>query len=336
MKKVEIIAEAGVNHNGKLILAKRLALYAKKAGADYIKFQIFNADEIATSSLKKAPYQKKSYINKNENQKEMLKNLSLSNKSFDDLINYCKKIKIKFLASIFDLKSLKYLQKKTNIIKIGSSEISNFILLKDVALLNKKLIISTGMCGIRDIREALNFLRKNGQKNKIILLHCNTAYPTPYEDVNLLTIQKLKSIFNIDIGYSDHALGNEVSFAAIALGSVMIEKHFTLNKKLKGPDHSISCDFKDLKLLVDGAKKISKTLKIKNGSLTNSEKKNHSLVKKYLVASKSISKGEKFTLKNITSKRTGGGIEAKEFKKIINKRAKKNFIIDQIIRIDEK
>jgi len=336
MKKVEIIAEAGVNHNGKLILAKRLAKYAKKAGADYIKFQIYNTDEIATSNLKKAPYQKKGSIDKNENQKEMLKNLSLNNESFDDLIDYCKKIKIKFLASVFDLKSLKYLQKKTNIIKIGSSEITNFILLKHVALLNKKLIISTGMCGIKNIREALNFLRKNGQKNKITLLHCNTAYPTPYEDVNLLTIKKLKSIFNIDTGYSDHALGNEVSFAAIALGSVIIEKHFTLNKNFKGPDHSISCDFKELKLLVDGAKKISKTLKIKIGSLTNSEKKNHFLVKKYLVASKFINKGEKFTLNNITSKRTGGGIEAKLFEKIVNRRAKKNFVIDQIIKIDEK
>ena len=336
MKKLEIIAEAGVNHNGKLILAKRLAKQAKKAGADYIKFQIYNADEIATSNLKKAPYQKKNSIDKNENQKEMLKKLSLTNQSFDDLINYCKKIKIKFLASIFDLRSLEYLQKKTNIIKIGSSEITNFILLKHLAPLNKKLIISTGMCGIKDIRDALNFLKKNGQKNRIILLHCNTAYPTPYEDVNLLTIKKLKSIFNIDVGYSDHALGNEVSFAAIALGSVMIEKHFTLNKKLKGPDHHISCNFKELKLLVDGAKKISKSLKIKSGSLTKSEKKNHSLVKKYLVASKFINKGEKFTLKNITSKRSGSGIEAKVFEKIINRRAMKNFAIDQIIRINEK
>jgi N,N'-diacetyllegionaminate synthase len=336
MKKVEIIAEAGVNHNGKLILAKKLALYAKKAGADFIKFQIYNADEIATSNLKKAPYQKKSSVNKNENQKEMLKNLSLTHQNFDKLIAYCKKIRIKFLASVFDLNSLKYLQKKTNVIKIGSSEITNFILLKHVALLNKKLIISTGMCGIKDIREAIAFLKKNGQKNKIILLHCNTAYPTPYEDVNLLTIRKLKSSFNIDIGYSDHALGNEVSFAAIALGSVIIEKHFTLNKKLKGPDHSISCDFKELKLLVEGAKKIFKTLKIKSGSLTNSEKKNYSLVKKYLVASKFIDKDEKFTLKNITSKRTGGGIEAKRFEKIINKRAKKKFKIDQIITINEK
>ena len=336
MKKTEIIAEAGVNHNGKLVLAKKLALLAKKAGADYIKFQIYNADEIATTKLKKAPYQKKSSINKNENQKEMLKNLSLTHQDFNNLINYCRKIKIKFLASIFDLDSLKYLQKKTNIIKIGSSEITNFILLKHLALLNKKLIISTGMCGIKDIREALNFLRKNGQKNKIILLHCNTAYPTPYEDVNLLTMRKLKSIFKIDIGYSDHALGNEVSFAAIALGAAMIEKHFTLNKNLKGPDHSISCDFKELKLLVEGAKKIFKTLKIKKGSLTNSEKKNYSLVKKYLVAKKFIDKGEKFTLKNITSKRTGGGIEANRFEKIINKRAKRKFKIDQIISVYEK
>tara|TARA_B100000787_G_scaffold101239_1_gene74794 strand:- start:3540 stop:4550 length:1011 start_codon:yes stop_codon:yes gene_type:complete len=336
MKKVEIIAEAGVNHNGKLSLAKRLAKYAKKAGADYIKFQIYNADEIATSNLKKAPYQKKNSINKNQSQKEMLKSLSLTHQSFDELIDYCKKIKIKFLASVFDLKSLKYLQQKTTIIKIGSSEITNFILLKHLALLDKKLIISTGMCGIKEIQEAITFLRKNGQKNKIILLHCNTAYPTPYEDVNLLTITKLKSIFKEDIGYSDHALGNEVSFAAIALGSVIIEKHFTLDKNFKGPDHKISCDFKELKLLVDGANKVSKSLNIKSGSLTNSEKKNHVLVKKYLVASKFINKGEKFTLKNITAKRTGGGIDARLFERIINKKAKKKFEIDQIIRIDEK
>ena len=333
MKKVEIIAEAGVNHNGKLSIAKKLAFYAKKAGANYIKFQIYNAEDIATSKLKKAPYQKKNSIKKNENQKEMLKNLSLTHQEFNKLIDYCKKIEIKFLASIFDLDSLKFLQKKTKIIKIGSSEITNYILLKHIASLNKKLIISTGMCGIKDINEALNFLKKNGQKNKIVLLHCNTAYPTPYEDVNLLTIKKLKSIFKIDIGYSDHALGNEVAFAAIALGAVIIEKHFTLNKKQKGPDHSTSCDYEELKLLIEGVKKISKTLKVKSGSLTKSEKKNYSLVKKYLVANSFINKGEKFTLSNITSKRTGGGIEAKKIGKILNKRAKKKFKINQIISL---
>ena len=192
------------------------------------------------------------------------------------------------------------------------------------------------MCGIKDISEAINFLKKNGQKNKITILHCNTAYPTPYEDVNLLTIKKLKDSFSFDIGYSDHALGNEVSFAAVALGAVMIEKHFTLDKKLKGPDHSISCDFEELKLLVEGTKKIFKTLRIKNNTLTNSEKKNFLLVKKYLVAKQNIKKGEKFTLNNITSKRTGGGIEAKKFQKVINKRANKKFKIDQIISINEK
>ncbi len=333
MRKVEIIAEAGVNHNGKLKLAKQLAFNAKKAGADYIKFQIYNIDEIAVSNLKKAPYQKKNSTNKNENQNEMLKKLALSYENFDELIDYCKKIKIKFLASIFDLSSLAYLQNKTNIIKIGSSEITNFILLKHVALLNKKLIISTGMCGIKDIRDAIEYLKKNGQKNKITLLHCNTAYPTPYEDVNLLTMKKLRDIFNIDIGYSDHSLGNEISFAAIALGSVMIEKHFTLNKKFKGPDHSSSCDFNELKLLVEGSKKISKAMKIKNSTLTNSEKKNFSLVKKFLVAKQIIYKGEKFTLENITSKRTGGGIEAKRFEKIIGKKARRKFEIDQTINI---
>lgn len=336
MRRTLVIAEAGVNHNGKLVLAKKLALYAKKAGADFVKFQIYNFNEIATSKLKKAPYQKKNTINKSENQKEMLKSLSLTHQDFNNLIYYCKKIKIKFLASIFDIDSLNFLKKKTNIIKIGSSEITNFVLLKSLASLNKELIISTGMCGLKDIREALNFLRKNSQKNKITLLHCNTAYPTPYEDVNLLTIKKLKSIFNVDIGYSDHALGNEVSFAAAALGASIIEKHFTLDKKSKGPDHSISCDYEELKLLVDGIKKISKALKIKSSSLTNSEKKNYKLVKKYLVAKKFINIGEKFTLKNITSKRTGGGIEAKNFEKIINKKAKKKFKIDQIISINEK
>ena len=332
MTKVEIIAEAGVNHNGKMHLAKKLAKYAKKAGADYIKFQIYNPDEIAIPDLKKTPYQLKNTGNKNENQKEMLKRLSLTHHNFDELILYCKKIKIKFLASVFDTKSLNYLKRKTNTIKIGSSEITNFILLKSLAKLNKRLIISTGMCGINEIKKALNYLKENGQKNKIVLLHCNTAYPTPYSETNLLTIPKMKSFFKNEIGYSDHTIGNEVSFAAVALGSSIIEKHFTLNKNFKGPDHKTSCDFYELKNLVEGVKKIRKTLKVKKLALTKSEKKNHLLVKKFLVAKKFIKKGDKFTYDNITSKRTGGGIGANQIEKVLNKKAKRNFKINQIIK----
>ncbi len=332
--KVNIIAEVGVNHNGSLNNAKQMAHEAKKAGADFVKFQIFDYDEIALKSLKKTNYQKTNTNNLYENQYEMLKKLSLTIKDFDKLIQYCKKIKIKFLASVFDLRSLNYLKKKSNIIKIGSSEISNFFLLKELGKINKKLIISTGMCDFKSIRKALNLLYSSGQdKKKVTLLHCNTAYPTPLNDVNILTMNKLKNVFKVPYGYSDHTMGCEAVYAAVALGAIVIEKHVTLNKNFSGPDHKISLEFKEFKEMVNIIRKISKTLKIKKGKLTKSERENANLVKKFLVAKNYIKKGEKFSLENLTAKRTGGGIESMMISSLLNKKSKKNYLKDEIISI---
>lgn len=332
--KIKIIAEAGVNHNGKLLNAKKIALLAKKAGADYVKFQIFDADYIALKNLKKTNYQKKNSKKNTENQYQMLKKLSLSHFEFNNLIKYCKKIKIKFLASVFDIKSLQFLKKKTNVIKIGSAEITNFFLLKDIAKLNKNLIISTGMTDFTEIKMALKLLYDYGQdKKKIVLLHCNSAYPTPLSDANILTMKKLKEEFRLSTGYSDHTIGLETSYAAAALGASIIEKHITLNKKMKGPDHKISLNFEEFKKMVLGIRNISKTLKIKSGKLTKSEKENSNLVKKFLVAKRFIKKGERFNLNNLTAKRTGGGIQSMKINLILNKKSKKNYKIDEIIKI---
>ena len=332
--KVNIIAEAGVNHNGSLVRAKKLSLEAKKIGADYVKFQIFNPDEIALNNLKKTEYQKRNTNNGSDNQYDMLKQLSLSHEDFNKLIKYCKKIDIKFLASVFDITSLNYLKNKSKIIKIGSSEISNFFLLKEVAKLNKKLIISTGMCDFTLIKRALNLLYKNGQdKKNITLLHCNSAYPTPLSDANILTMNKLKNIFKVSVGYSDHTLGKETAYAAVALGAEIIEKHFTLSKKLEGPDHKISLDLSEFKEMVNGIRNITNTLNIKIGRLTKSEKENANLVKKFLVAKNYIKKGEKFSLENLTAKRTGGGIESMRINTVLNKKSKINFLKNEIIKI---
>ena len=277
--KVNIIAEAGVNHNGSLNKAKKMALEAKKAGADFVKFQIFDYNEIALKNLKKTNYQKNNTRNSSENQYEMLRKLSLSNNDFDKLIKYCKKIKIKFLASVFDLTSLNYLKKKSNVIKIGSSEISNFFLLKELGKINKKLIISTGMCDFKSVRKALQLLYSNGQDKKNYFIALQFSLSNPLKDVNILTMNKLKNVFKVSSGYSDHAMGCEAVYAAVALGAVVIEKHVTLNKNFSGPDHKISLNFKEFKKMVNVVRKITKTLKVKKGKLTKSEKFNASLVK---------------------------------------------------------
>lgn len=329
---VKIIAEAGVNHNGKLVLAKKLVLKAKQAGADYVKFQIYNTKEMALTDLKKTNYQKINTTNKFESQYTMLKRLSLSKNEFNELIKYCKKVKINFLASVFDNYSLQYLRRKTKTIKIGSSEASNYFLLKDVAKLNKYLIISTGLNNYQGIKKTLDVLTKYGQsRNKITLLHCNTAYPTPFSDANLLSIKKLKKIFKINVGYSDHTIGYEAVFGAVALGATIIEKHLTLNKNLNGPDHKISLNPVEFETMIKGIRNLSEGLKEKKNKLTISEKKNIKLVNKFLVAKKNIKKNEKFSFHNLTAKRTGGGIASMKVEELINKRSKKNFKINDII-----
>ena len=332
--KIKVIAEAGVNHNGSLTIAKKLASKAKEIGADYVKFQIFNTEEMAIKTLKKTFYQNKNTTSKFDNQYQMLSKLSLSQKKFDRLITYCKKIKIKFLASVFDNVSLDYLRKKSNIVKIGSSEISNYFLLRAIAKYNKKLIISTGMSDFLKIKKVINLLIKNGQnKKKITLLHCNSAYPTPHSDANLLNITKLRNLFKIEVGYSDHTVGNEAIYAAVALGATVIERHFTLSKKFPGPDQKISLNPLEFREMIVGIRNLSKALKVKKNKYTKSEKENVNLVNKFLVAKKDIKKGEKFSHKNLTAKRTGGGIESMKIEIVLDKKSNKNFKINDVIKI---
>ena len=243
MNKTIIIAEAGVNHNGDIETAKRLIDVASDAGADYVKFQTFKAETIVSQNAKKANYQIKN-TNDNDTQFEMLKNLELSNSDHEILINYCKKKNIQFFSTAFDLDGVDYLDSLgLKMFKIPSGEITNYPYLQAVAKKNKPIILSTGMATLLEIEEALNILLKNGaKKEEVIILHCNSAYPTPIEDVNLKAMLSIRDAFGVKIGYSDHSEGIEVSIAAVALGAIVIEKHFTLDRNFQGPDHKSSLE----------------------------------------------------------------------------------------------
>lgn len=332
--KVIVIAEAGVNHNGSLKIAKKLVDKAVEAKADFIKFQTFRAESIATSKAKKANYQKKN-SNKIETQYEMLKKLELSEDKFNIIASYCKKKKINFLSSPFDIESLNFLKKlKMKYIKIPSGEITNLPLLEEIGKTKKKVILSTGMCNITEIKKALLVLTKFGiQKNKIILLHCNSEYPTPFKDVNLKAIITLKRKFKLNIGYSDHTIGIEASLAAVALGANIVEKHFTLNKKSKGPDHSSSLEPDELTKMIKAIRNIEISLGHGKKIPSISEKKNITIARKSIVAKKEILKGQLFTLKNLAVKRPYKGVSPMNWYKIIGKRAKKYYRPDDFIKI---
>jgi len=331
-KRVKIIAEVGVNHNGQLALAKKLILAAADCGADIVKFQIFKADYLATNKVKKTIYQRSFETNKHT-QLQMLKKLELSEQELFKLNNYCKVKKIKFCASFFETKSLK-LHKKLNLkfIKIPSGEITNYFLLKKIGALGKKIILSTGMSNILDIKKAINLLTKSGTKLKnISLLHCNSEYPSPLKDLNLLVIPELKKIFKTEVGYSDHSMSLSVPISAVALGSTIIEKHITLNRNLKGPDHKASFDPPTFKKMVILIRETETSLGKKEKKATKSEKKNIRYVRKFLVASRQIKKNEKFSLKNIDTKRAGKGISPMDIKKILGKKSKRFYKTDEII-----
>ncbi len=334
ISKVLIIAEIGVNHNGKLSLAKKLIKKAADAGADVAKFQIFKAEKLVTKNLKKAKYQIKSSI-KNNTQFEMLKKLQLKSKDFFEIEKFCKKLKIEFCASCFDTDSLKILKKiKVKRIKIPSGEITNYILLKNIAKLKKKIIMSTGMSTLKEIKDALKILTKYGAKLKdITLLQCNSEYPTPYKDVNLLAIKYLEKKFKTQVGYSDHTRGIEASIGAVALGASVIEKHLTLSKLQSGPDHKASIEPIEYKKLVNSIRNVEMCLGKNKKIVTKSENKNKNIVRKSIVASKNILKGEKFSLKNIEPKRAGKGISAMLINQVIGKKANKNYSFDEIIKL---
>ncbi len=334
MTRTIIIAEAGVNHNGRINLAKRLVDAASIAGADFIKFQAFKSKYLVTSSLDKANYQKKSG-KPSESQYEMLKKLELSQDELAQLFAYCLKKKIGFMASAFDEESLRYiLNMDIEYLKIPSGEITNIPYLRLAGSKNKKVILSTGMSDIDEIEAAVNVLLISGlAKKNLSILHCNTEYPTDFRDVNLNAMKTLASKFQTKVGYSDHTKGSHVAVAAVALGASVIEKHLTLNKKLKGPDHSSSLEPKEFIKFVERIRTTEEILGSHEKIPTKSELRNINHARKVIVASKSISKGEKFNIKNVTVKRAGKGLSPLYWDKVIGSKAKKNYTTDQKISI---
>lgn len=333
--KTIIIAEIGVNHNGKLKLAKKLIEIAAKANVDYVKFQTSIPSLHISENAKQAIYQKSNFPIKNNSQLAMAKKLAFDFNIFPTLKKFCKKKNVKFLSSAFDIESIKFLYKlKQDYFKIPSSEITNYPYLKELGKLNKKIILSTGMSNLNMVRDAIKVLQKYGTKKKnIILLHCNTAYPTPIKDVNLNAMLSLKKKFKCEVGYSDHTEGNIVSLAAVSLGAKIIERHITISKKMKGPDHKSSLEPRELIKLVKDIRDLQTALGNRNKNITNSEKKNIIAARKSLVASKKIIKGEKFTHKNITSKRPGSGLSPMLYPMIIGKKSKKNYNKDEFIKL---
>ena len=330
MKKVLIIAEAGVNHNGDINLAKKLIEQAAKAGADVVKFQTFKANSCVSVSAKKAKYQLETTA-KEESQLEMIQKLELSYESHFELMKHCKKHGIAFISTPFDLESVEFLRGlDLPYFKIPSGEITNLPYLKAVAKCKKRVLLSTGMANLGEIEAALTILRKNGTKN-ITLLHCNTEYPTPFEDVNLNALKTLKEAFKLEVGYSDHTEGIVASLGAVALGAVVIEKHFTLDKTMEGPDHKASLEFEELRALCKGIRELEKALGSGIKKASKSEAKNKIIARKSLVAKCIIQKGEKFSEQNLTTKRPGSGISAMRYEEYLGKRALKTYKKDELI-----
>lgn len=349
-KRIFIIAEAGVNHNGSLKLAKELIDAASEAGADAVKFQTFKAEELASRTAPKARYQKIT-TNVRESQLAMLKRLEISAEMHQEIIRHCRKKGICFLSSIFDLPSLEFLIEKfkLDLIKIPSGEITNGPLLLKVAELGIPIILSTGMSTLREIENALGVLafgysgyrgrislasfRKafrshSGRihlRRKVTLLHCTTDYPAPFTDVNLRAMATLSEKFGLRVGYSDHTTGITVSIAAAALGATVVEKHFTLNRSLPGPDHKASLEPDDLKAMVTAIRQVEQALGSKQKKPTRTEIECRDIVRKSLVAAQDIHKGEYFSEVNLTSKRPGSGLSPMRYWNLLGRRAKKNY-----------
>ncbi len=333
MNKTIIIAEAGVNHNGDIETAKRLIDVASDAGVDYVKFQTFKANKIVTKQAKRANYQNENTKNL-DTQYEMLKKLELNEDSHHLLIKYCNDKGIKFLSTGFDLDSLEFLHKiGIRLAKIPSGEITNYPYLKKVAQLFSEVVLSTGMSDMNDINKALAILLKFGVKiENITILHCNTEYPTPMTDVNLKAMLHIQKELDVKIGYSDHTLGIEVPIAAVALGAILIEKHFTLDRSFPGPDHRASLEPNELKYMVKSIRNIEKALsgsEIKEPS--KSELKNKQIIRKSIIALKPIKKGEIFNNRNIGTKRPGTGISPMKWESFIGQASKDNFEQDELI-----
>jgi N,N'-diacetyllegionaminate synthase len=327
---VFIIAEAGVNHNGNLEIAKRMIDAAVIFGADAIKFQTFHADKIVIRAAEKAKYQIENTDN-TEAQFDMLKKLELNEDSHHKLINYCQKKDIKFLSTAFDLGSIDLLEGlNVPIHKVPSGEITNLPYLIKIAQTGKPVILSTGMSTLEEVRAAVDILRRSGS-GEITVLHCNTEYPTPYEDVNLRAMLTIQKELGVKAGYSDHTPGIEVPVAAVAMGAAVIEKHFTLDKNMEGPDHKASLEPDEFAAMVRAIRNIEKALGSSEKRPSPSEIKNMIIARKSIVAARDITKGEIFTEDNITVKRPGNGISPMKWFEVLGTTAARDFIEDELI-----
>jgi N,N'-diacetyllegionaminate synthase len=329
---VFIIAEAGVNHNGSIDLAKKLIDVASNSGADAVKFQTFKAADLVIKNAQKAEYQKKT-TGLEESQFDMIKKLELDDKSHKELISYCDSKKIMFLSSPFDIDSIKFLHDlDLQIFKIPSGEITNLPYLREIGKLNKKVILSTGMANLEEIKDAIDILKTEGtQKDNITVLHANTMYPTPMRDVNLKAMLTIGETFDINYGYSDHTLGIEVDIAAVAMGAKCIEKHFTLDKNLEGPDHKASLEPDELKSMISAIRNIEIALGSSIKKPTESETSNIQIARKSIVTKTKIKKGDTLNNKNLSTKRPGSGISPMRWDDIVGTKAKKNYNEDELL-----
>jgi N,N'-diacetyllegionaminate synthase len=332
MKKTFIIAEAGVNHNGDIGLAKQLIDAAAEAGADLVKFQTFNANRLVTRTAKKADYQNKSTDSK-ESQHEMLHRLELTVDMHKILIEHCATRNIGFFSTGFDIESIDLLVSLgQDHFKIPSGEITNLPYLRHIGRLGKAVTLSTGMATMGEIEAAIEVLEKVGTaRENITVLHCTTEYPTPMAEVNLRAMQSIHAAFGVKMGYSDHTSGIEVAIAAVALGAKVIEKHFTLDRNLPGPDQKASLEPQELKAMVTAIRNIEIALGDGVKRLTPSEARNKPVARKSLVASRAIKAGESFTAENITAKRPGTGISPMRWDEVIGRKSRRDFAIDELI-----
>lgn len=327
-----IIAEAGVNHNGDIELAKRLVDAAYNAGADYIKFQTFKADNLVTAKARKADYQEKQ-TGAEESQYSMLKKLELSYRDFMVLNDYCRIKRISFLSTPFDNESIEFLDKLgMDVWKIPSGEVTNYPYLVKIAETQKPIILSTGMCTMDDVNSAIQVLNSHGC-GPITLLHCTTEYPAPYAEVNLRAMDTLRSIFNLPVGYSDHTQGIVIPIAAAAMGAVVLEKHFTLDRTMEGPDHKASLEPAELTAMVEAIRCVEISLGDGVKNPTDSERRNMGIARKSIVALRQIREGERFTSENITTKRPGSGISPMRWNEVLGQFAKRSFEEDELIEV---
>lgn len=334
MKRILVIAEAGVNHNGSLETARRLVEVAANAGADFVKFQTFNAEDIVIKTADKAEYQKIA-TGSAGSQYEMLKNLELTSVMHEQLLEHCKKFSIGFLSTGFDQSSVAYLVSLgQKLVKIPSGEITNLPYLKFIGSLGLPVIMSTGMSSLEEVGDALSVLKNAGTDNdRITVLHCTSEYPAPFENVNLRAMQTISKEFGVSVGYSDHTTGIEISIAAVVLGATVIEKHFTLDRSLPGPDHKASLEPDELVALVKAIRNIEVALGDGSKMPSDGEDKNKLVARKSIVAKREISKGDSFTEDNLTTKRPGIGISPMKWHEVLGQTATRDYLPDEIIEL---